>query len=64
MIDSLDDIVNVNSIIFKTYSVSLKDITRLIVSKTAAFDMVGVVCQLDLQFLVDTAVQVASLLLT
>ena len=57
----LDNIVNINALVGDADSVGFEDISRLIVGETTSFDMVGVVGQLNLYFMIDPAVAMAFL---
>ncbi len=52
MIRSFYNIINMSNAV---HSVRFKNITSLVVSKTAAFDMIRVVCKIHLHFMVEAA---------
>ena len=50
-----DDIVHIDGFICNTDGVGLKDVSRLIMRQSAAFDVVGIIRQINLYLMVDTA---------
>ena len=62
MVGGLDHIVNLDRPVRCADGVRLKDIARLIVGKAAALDVVGVIGQIDLDFMINAAVQLRRFL--
>ena len=62
MVGGLDHIVNLDRPIRYADGVRLKDIARLIVGKATALDVVGVIGQINLDFMINTAVQLGCFL--
>lgn len=59
MVDGFDDIINIYDLFFKTDRIGLEDISCLIMRELAAFHMIGIIGQFDLDFVIDTAFSVA-----
>ena len=55
VINGLYDIIHIDSTIRNTNRIRLKNVSRLIVSQFTALDMVGVIGQIDLSTMIDTA---------
>ena len=51
-----DNIVNTHALLGYADGIGFKDITCLIVGKATAFNMIGVIGQLDLYFMINSAV--------
>ena len=62
MVGGLDHIVNFDRPVRCADGVRLKDIARLIVGKVTALDVVGVIGQIDLDFMINAAVQLRRFL--
>ena len=63
MVRGLDYIIHIHRLIFKTNGIGLKDESCLIVRQTATFNMVGVIGQVDLNLMIDTAGHLSCFLL-
>ena len=55
MICCFNHVIHVQHFFFYTNGIGFKDISGLIVGQSASFYMVGIVCQIDLCFVVDPA---------
>ena len=55
MVCSFHNIINLDSLIRDSYRVCFEDISGLIVCQSAALDVVGIVCQIDLSAMIDAA---------
>ena len=56
VVGSLDDIIHVHRSVCDADGVCLEDVPRLLVGELAAFDVVGVVCEVNLCAVVDAAI--------
>ena len=59
----LDNVVYTDAFALDADGVRLEDIARLVVRQSAAFDVVGVIGQIDLRLVVNAAFELHSLLL-
>ena len=59
MVDGFDNIIDIDDLFFKTDRIGLEDISCLIMRELAAFHVIGVIGQFDLDFMIDTAFSVA-----
>ena len=57
VIHRLNDIIHINNPVANADGVRLKDIARLVMSQTAAFDMIGVIGQVNLRTMIDASFQ-------
>ena len=57
MVGGLNHIVNIDALSLKADRVRLKDIAGLVMREPAAFNMIGVVCHVDLQLVIDASAQ-------
>ena len=64
MVRRFDDVVNINSRICDSYRVGFKDEPGLLVGQAAAFDMIGVIGQVNLGTMIDSATDPAFFLFT
>ena len=55
MVGCFNDVVDADSLIGDANGIRFKDIARLVVCQAAAFDVIGVVRQIDLNFMIDTS---------
>ena len=62
VVDSLHDIIHVNSVVRHADSVCFEDIACLLVRQTTALNMILVVCQVNLRAMIDAAFQLRRLL--
>ena len=62
VVGSLDHIINLDHPVGHTDGVRLEDVARLIVGEATAFNMIGVVGQVDLDLMINAAVQLRRLL--
>ena len=57
VVGGLNNVVHVNGFICNSYSIGFKDESCLLVGEFAAFNVVGVVCEVYLGAVIDAAVQ-------
>ena len=62
MVRRFDNVVYTDAFALDADGVRFEDIARLVVRQSAAFDVVGVVGQIDLRLVVNTAFELHSLL--
>ena len=55
MVSCFNNVIHADSLIGDTNGIRFKDIARLIVCQAAAFDVIGIVRQIYLNFLLDAA---------
>ena len=55
MVGSLNDVINAYTLAIEAYGIGLEYITRLLVGLTATLYMIGVVCKVDLRFVINAA---------
>ena len=55
MVRCLDDVVNIDRPLSDADGIRLEDISRLVMREAAAFDVIGVVRELDLRLVIDPA---------
>jgi len=63
VVGGFNHIIHIHRLIFKTNGIGLKDESCLIVRQTATFNMVGVIGQVDLNLMIDTAGHLSCFLL-
>ena len=63
MIGRFDDIVHADALVGDADGVGFKDIAGLVVGETAALDMVGIVGQFDLDFMINPAADLSAFFL-
>ena len=57
VIHRLNDIIHINNPVANADGVRLKDKARLVMSQAAAFDMIGVIGQVNLRTMIDASFQ-------
>ena len=62
MVDSFHHVVNVNRTIRYANGIRFKNVARLVGGKTAALDVIGIIGQLNLNFVVNTTRQLCCFL--
>ena len=62
MVNSLHHIVHIDCSVCNPDGVGFKDVARLVVSQFAAFNMIGIVGQVNLSAMIDASFQSAALL--
>lgn len=63
VVGGLDNVVHVHCLVGDADGIGLKDVTRLVVGQPAALDMVGVVGKVNLDTVINAALDFAGLLL-
>ena len=56
MVSSFDDIIHIGGAVRNAYCVCFKNISRLVLCQFAPFNMIGIISQLDLYFMIYSAV--------
>ena len=63
VVNRLNDIIHLNSVVSNAYGVSLEDIPRLLVGQAATLDVVGVIGEVNLDTVINSALNPSVLLL-
>ena len=62
VVGGLNDVVHSDAFSFDADGVGLEDVARLVVSQAAAFDVVGVICKVNLGAMIDASLDAHALL--